>query len=85
MMGVRSAGEFAKVLACVGLSQNFAALRALALEGIQKGHMRLHARNLAMSAGANENEIDKVVKIMDELKEVSDVSAKKALTILRGK
>ncbi len=85
MMGVRSAGDFAKVLACVGLSQNFAALRALALEGIQKGHMRLHARNLAMSAGANENEIDKVVKIMDELKEVSDVSAKKALTILRDK
>lgn len=52
IMGVHSAQELAQVMAAVGLAQNFAALRALATEGIQRGHMRLHARQLALAAGA---------------------------------
>jgi hydroxymethylglutaryl-CoA reductase len=51
-------------MGAVGLAQNFAALRALATEGIQRGHMRLHARNLAIMAGATGDLIDKVVEIM---------------------
>lgn len=63
MMGVQTAEQLAAVIASVGLAQNFAAIRALASEGIQKGHMKLHARNLAAMAGATEGEIDQVVEI----------------------
>jgi hydroxymethylglutaryl-CoA reductase len=61
LLGVKSARELGEVLAAVGLAQNFAALRALATEGIQRGHMELHARNLAVSAGARPEEVDRVV------------------------
>ncbi|EQD29080.1 hydroxymethylglutaryl-CoA reductase, degradative, partial [mine drainage metagenome] len=61
LLGVTSAAELAQVLAAVGLAQNFGALRALATEGIQRGHMELHARNLAASAGARPDEVDRVV------------------------
>ncbi len=64
ILGVKSARELAEVIASVGLAQNFAALRALATEGIQKGHMKLHARNIAMAAGAQGNTVDLVVKEM---------------------
>lgn len=64
IMGVKSARELAEVMGAVGLAQNFAALRALATEGIQRGHMRLHARNLAVMAGAAGDMIDKVVELM---------------------
>jgi hydroxymethylglutaryl-CoA reductase len=53
ILGVRSADELSRIIAAVGLSQNFAALRALATEGIQRGHMTLHARNVAVQAGAS--------------------------------
>jgi hydroxymethylglutaryl-CoA reductase len=62
LLGVKSARELGEVLATVGLAQNFAALRALATEGIQRGHMELHARNLAASAGARPDEVDRVVE-----------------------
>ena len=62
LLGVRTARELGEVLAAVGLAQNFAALRALATEGIQRGHMELHARNLAASAGARPEEVDRVVE-----------------------
>ena len=52
IMGIQSARELAEVIVSVGLAQNFAAIRALATEGIQRGHMSLHARQLAMAAGA---------------------------------
>jgi hydroxymethylglutaryl-CoA reductase len=52
LMGVSSAGELAEIIVSVGLAQNLAALRALATEGIQRGHMSLHARQVAMAAGA---------------------------------
>ena len=64
ILGVKSANEFAEVLAAVGLAQNLGALRALAHEGIQRGHMSLHARNIAVQAGATGKLIDKVAEQM---------------------
>ena len=52
ILGVKTARELAEVIAAVGLAQNLAALRALATEGIQRGHMELHARQVAIAAGA---------------------------------
>jgi hydroxymethylglutaryl-CoA reductase len=53
ILGVRTARELAEVIVSAGLAQNLAALRALATEGIQRGHMRLHARQVALAAGAS--------------------------------
>lgn len=64
ILGITSAKELAEVMAAVGLAQNLAALRALVTEGIQKGHMKLHARNLAMMAGATGDLVDKVAEKM---------------------
>ena len=79
ILGVKSAQELAEVAASLGLAQNFAALRALATEGIQKGHMRLHARNIAINAGATDENIDKVVQQMIEEKNISVSRAKELL------
>ena len=69
ILGVKTANEFGEVLAAVGLAQNLGALRALAHEGIQRGHMSLHARNIAVMAGANGDLIDKVAaKMVEERK-----------------
>ena len=64
IIGARSAAELAEVVLAVGLAQNAGALRALATEGIQRGHMSLHARNVAVSAGADPTEIGQVVERM---------------------
>jgi hydroxymethylglutaryl-CoA reductase len=64
ILGVKTANEFAEVLAAVGLAQNLGALRALAHEGIQRGHMSLHARNIAVAAGATGELIDFVAEKM---------------------
>lgn len=64
ILKVKTARELAEVMGAVGLIQNLAALRALVMEGIQKGHMKLHARNLAIMAGAKGEAIDKVVEVM---------------------
>ena len=61
ILGVKTAGELSGIIASLGLAQNFAALRALASEGIQRGHMKLHTRNMAVQAGAKPDEIDQVV------------------------
>ena len=61
LMGVNSAAELAEVLVSVGLAQNLAALRALATEGIQRGHMTLHARQMAVAAGASDVQVDALV------------------------
>lgn len=66
ILGVKSSRELAEVVASVGLAQNLAALRALVSEGIQKGHMKLHARNVAVSAGATGELIDTVAGKMIE-------------------
>ena len=61
LLGVKSATELAQVMAAVGLAQNFAAIRALATEGIQKGHMTLHARSVVTAAGAPKEIYDEVL------------------------
>ncbi len=66
ILGVKTARELAEVMVAVGLAQNLAALRALATEGIQRGHMKLHARNIAMSVGARGELVDLVVQRMLE-------------------
>ena len=69
ILGVKSANEFGEVLAAVGLAQNLGALRALANEGIQRGHMSLHARNIAVTAGAQGEQIDIIAaRIVEERK-----------------
>ena len=64
ILKVASASELACVIAAVGLAQNFSAIRALASEGIQKGHMKLHARNIAAAAGATPEQIDTIASKM---------------------
>jgi hydroxymethylglutaryl-CoA reductase len=79
IMDVRSAQELGEVAVAVGLAQNLGALRALATEGIQRGHMALHARNIALVAGAVGAEIDTVAKRMAAEK---DVRTDRALALL---
>jgi hydroxymethylglutaryl-CoA reductase len=64
ILGVESARELGEVMAAVGLAQNLAAIRALSTEGIQRGHMRLHARQVAIAAGAHGDEVGHVVELM---------------------
>jgi len=64
LMGVKSASELAEIIVSVGLAQNMAALRALATEGIQRGHMSLHARQVAIAAGASADLVEKVAAQM---------------------
>jgi len=64
ILGIKSANELAEVMTAVGLAQNLGALRALANEGIQRGHMRLHARNIAIAAGATNELVDVVSEQM---------------------
>jgi hydroxymethylglutaryl-CoA reductase len=79
ILGVKSANEFAEVLAAVGLAQNLAALRALANEGIQRGHMSLHARNIAVTAGAKGEMVDLVAERMVKERRVRVDRAKEIL------
>ena len=79
ILGVSSAQELACIMTATGLAQNYSAIRALATEGIQKGHMRLHARNLAAAAGATSEQIDKIVQKMIEEKKISLDRAKELL------
>jgi hydroxymethylglutaryl-CoA reductase len=79
ILGVKSAGELAEVIGAVGLAQNLAALRALATEGIQRGHMGLHARNIAVMAGAEGDLADKVAEIMVREKKIRLDYAKEIL------
>ncbi len=83
ILGIKTAKEFGEILAAVGLAQNFAALRALATEGIQRGHMSLHARNIAVMAGAKGEEIDRVAELLVKEKKVRVDRAKEILEELR--
>jgi hydroxymethylglutaryl-CoA reductase len=83
ILGVKSAAELARVMAAVGLVQNLAALRALAAEGIQAGHMSLHAKNIAVMAGAVGDEIDIVAERMVKEKTIRVDRAKQILEELR--
>jgi len=79
ILGALSAQELACIMTATGLAQNFSAIRALSTEGIQKGHMRLHARNLAAAAGAAPEQIDEIVKKMIDGKTISLDKAKELL------
>ena len=79
ILGIKTARELAEVIVSVGLAQNLAALRALAAEGIQRGHMSLHARNVAISVGAKGVLIDKVSARMVAEKKVRVDRAKELL------
>jgi len=86
ILGVKSAIELAEVMGAVGLAQNFAALRALASEGIQRGHMKLHAHNVASSAGATGELIDIVAARLIEEKKIRFDRAKELVAELsKGK
>ncbi|RLI16458.1 3-hydroxy-3-methylglutaryl-CoA reductase, partial [Candidatus Bathyarchaeota archaeon] len=85
ILGVKSGMELAEIMGAVGLAQNLAALRALAAEGIQKGHMKLHARNIAIMAGAVGDEIDKVAEEMVRQRVIRIDKAKEILMKLRNK
>ncbi len=83
ILGVKTAKELAEVAAAVGLAQNFAALRALSTCGIQKGHMQLHAKNIAVIAGAVGEEIDEVAKTIAQGQKVTVDRAREVLDELR--
>lgn len=84
LLGVQSAQELAEVTVAVGLAQNMAALRALATEGIQKGHMALHARNIAIVAGASGDEVERVAAELARTHDVRVDRAKELLQVIRS-
>ncbi|MGZ3424188.1 MAG: hydroxymethylglutaryl-CoA reductase, degradative, partial [Polyangiales bacterium] len=84
MTGVTSAVELAVVAASVGLASNLAALRALASDGIQRGHMGLHARSVAVAAGATGDHVERVAARIMELGDVTLDGARKVLAELRA-
>lgn len=85
LMGVATASDLAEIIVSVGLAQNLAALRALATEGIQRGHMTLHARQVAAAAGAQQDEIERVAGRMVEEGVVRSDRAEVILKEIRGK
>jgi len=85
ILGVKSASELACVVASAGLAQNLAAIRALSTEGIQKGHMKLHAKNIAVAAGATGKLVDIVSETMYKQSKISLDSARRILQDLRHK
>ncbi len=85
ILGVKSAQELAELMAALGLAQNFAALRALSTEGIQRGHMELHARNIAATAGATGELIDKVAAQLVRERKIRLDRAKEILAEIKKK
>ncbi len=79
LMGVSTARELAEVIVAVGLAQNLAALRALATEGIQRGHMSLHARQVAVSAGAQGEQVTRIARQMVQEKNINLERARELL------
>lgn len=84
ILNVDSAQELAEVIAAVGLAQNFAAIRALSAEGIQQGHMRLHARQVAIAAGAPPELIAVITQRMIDEKHIHIERAKQLVQELHG-
>jgi hydroxymethylglutaryl-CoA reductase len=79
ILGVKTARELGEIMAAVGLAQNLAAIRALAAEGIQRGHMSLHARNIAIMAGAKGELIDEIAEQLVRERKVRFDRAKELL------
>jgi hydroxymethylglutaryl-CoA reductase len=84
ILGVKTAGELACVIASAGLAQNLAAIRALSTEGIQKGHMKLHAKNIAVAAGATGKIVDLVSDAMYKESKITLDNARRILHDLKG-
>jgi len=80
ILGVKSAAELAQIMAAVGLAQNLAAIKALATTGIQKGHMRLHARQVALAAGASEDQVEYIAR---QLARENNIRVSRAKEILQ--
>ena len=85
IMGVKSAKNLSEIVASVGLAQNFAALNALATKGIQEGHMKLHARNIAVQAGAKGWQAEEIARKMIKEKKISQARAEELLKKLKKK
>jgi len=81
--GVDASGDLAAIAASVGLASNLAAVRALATDGIQRGHMALHARSVALAAGAEGSEVEGVAAIIVEARDITVEAARRALGVLR--
>jgi hydroxymethylglutaryl-CoA reductase len=77
-------GELGLIMAAAGLASNLAALRALATEGIQRGHMSLHARAVAMTAGARGAEVESIAQQLIDVGEIKPERAEALLGQLRG-
>ena len=84
LLGVRHANELAEICVCAGLASNLAAMRALATEGIQRGHMSLHARQIALAAGAHGAEVDEIAARMIAERAIKPSRAADLLAELRG-
>lgn len=84
LLDVQSANELAEICVCAGLASNLAALRALACEGIQQGHMSLHARQIAIAAGALGAEVDALARQMINERNIKPVRATELLVALRA-
>ncbi|MCL2134702.1 MAG: hydroxymethylglutaryl-CoA reductase, degradative [Candidatus Bathyarchaeota archaeon] len=85
ILGVKTSNEFGEVLAAVGLAQNLAALRALSSEGIQRGHMSLHARNVAITAGVPMNLVETIASQMAKERAVNVNRAKEIFDEIKNK
>ena len=70
VLNVGSASELARIVAAIGLAQNFGAIKALVTVGIQKGHMALHANNVAIAVGAVGDEVERLARILVEKRQV---------------
>jgi hydroxymethylglutaryl-CoA reductase len=82
LLGVSGAGDLAQIAAAVGLANNLSAVRALATDGIQRGHMALHARSVAVAAGASGGRVEQVAQMIVEARDVTLEAAKRALEVI---
>lgn len=84
ILNLQSAAELAQVMACVGLAQNLAAIKAMATVGIQQGHMRMHARQVAMAAGAPDDQVEAIAEQLINEENIRVERAKEILNVVHG-
>ncbi len=84
LLDVKSASELCEIVACVGLASNLSAIRALATDGIQRGHMSLHARSVAVAAGASHEEVESLARQLVEGGRVNEDAARAILATMRA-
>jgi hydroxymethylglutaryl-CoA reductase len=84
MLNIKTSGELAAIAASIGLANNLAAVRALATDGIQRGHMAQHARSVALAAGAEGGLVQRVAHMIVEARDITLEAAKRALEVIRA-